>query len=71
MFKETGKSRGYGFIRFKDEETAQSVVKAEHHLQGRRIEIKMKQVLVYFSNNVSLSLTYTTALHDVIPLVKI
>lgn len=43
MFKETGKSRGYGFIRFKDEETAQSAVKAEHHLQGRRIEIKMKQ----------------------------
>jgi len=42
-FKDTGKSRGYGFIRFKDEETAKEAVKGDHHFCGRKVDVKMKQ----------------------------
>jgi len=42
-FRETGKSRGYGFVKFKDEESAKEAVNGSHSLKGRKIELKMKQ----------------------------
>lgn len=37
----TKKSRGFGFIRFKDEETALKVVKSDHFIMGRRCEVRL------------------------------
>jgi len=42
-FRDTGKSRGYGFIRFKDEVAAKEAVNGEHHMHGRRVDVKQKQ----------------------------
>jgi len=42
-FRDTGKSRGYGFVRFKDESAAKEAVSAEHHMHGRKVDLKLKQ----------------------------
>lgn len=41
--RQTGKSRGFGFIRFKDEETAKEALKGDHYIMGRRVEVRMKK----------------------------
>lgn len=41
--RQTGKSRGFGFIRFKDEETANEALKGDHYLMGRKVEVRMKK----------------------------
>jgi len=41
--RSTGKSRGFGFVRFKDVETAQEALNAEHVLMGRKVEVKLKK----------------------------
>lgn len=41
--RETGKSRGFGFIRFKDEAAAKEAVKQEHYMDGRKVEVRQKK----------------------------
>jgi len=41
--RSTGKSRGFGFVRFKDAETAKEALDGEHYLMGRRVEVKLKK----------------------------
>lgn len=42
--RETGKSRGFGFIRFESEDTAREVSKVDHYFDGRRVEVREKKV---------------------------
>jgi len=41
--RETGKSRGFGFVRFKEEKAANSAVNGYHYFEGRRVEVRMKK----------------------------
>jgi len=41
--RSTGKSRGFGFVRFKDAETAKEALEGEHYIMGRRVEVKLKK----------------------------
>jgi len=41
--RSTGKSRGFGFVRFKDAETAKEAMDGEHYLMGRRVEVRLKK----------------------------
>jgi len=41
--RQTGKSRGFGFIRFKTEESAQCALEKDHYLGGRKLEVKLKR----------------------------
>jgi len=41
--QSTGKSRGFGFIRFKDEAAAKDAVNAEHYIDGRKVDVRMKK----------------------------
>ncbi len=38
--RNTGSSRGFGFVTFEREETVDRVIKDEHEIKGKRIEIK-------------------------------
>eukprot|EP00793_Prasinoderma_coloniale_P000460 PRCOL_00005445-RA len=38
--RSTGKSRGFGFVTYKDEETAERVASEEHEVDGRAVEVK-------------------------------
>jgi len=42
-FHDTGKSRGYGFIRFKDEDSASSAVACDHYIDGRKVQVRRKE----------------------------
>jgi len=41
--RDTGKSRGYGFIRFRDESCASQAVSREHHMNGRKVDVRLKE----------------------------
>lgn len=41
--RETKKSRGFGFIRFKDEESAKSALHGEDYIEGRRVQVREKR----------------------------
>jgi len=41
--RETGKSKGFGFIRFQEEEVAKEALLAEHYIDGRRIQVREKR----------------------------
>jgi len=41
--RETKKSRGFGFIRFKDADAAQEAVKGHHELLGRKLEVRLSR----------------------------
>jgi len=41
--RDSGKSRGYGFVRFRDELCASEAVSREHHLNGRRVDVRLKE----------------------------
>merc|ERR1712080_5174 len=41
--RETGKSRGFGFIRFREEGAAKQAVNGYHYMDGRRVEVRMKK----------------------------
>jgi len=41
--RTTDKSRGFGFIRFGDEESARAAIKGQHELQGRKLVVRMSQ----------------------------
>jgi len=41
--RQTGKSRGFGFIRFQTEEGAQAALSGEHYIGGRRLEVRQKK----------------------------
>jgi len=41
--RQTGKSRGFGFIRFKSEECAQTALQRDHYIGGRKLEVKLKK----------------------------
>ena len=41
--RDSGKSRGYGFIRFRDETCASEAVNREHHMNGRRVDVRLKE----------------------------
>jgi len=41
--RDSGKSRGYGFIRFRDESCASQAVSREHHMNGRKVEVRLKE----------------------------
>jgi len=41
--RDTGKSRGYGFIRFRDESCASQAVSTDHHMNGRKVEVRLKE----------------------------
>ena len=38
--RNTGRSRGFGFITFDSEETVTSVIKVQHEIAGKYVEIK-------------------------------
>jgi len=42
-YRDTGKSRGYGFIRFRDETCANEAISREHHMHGRKIDVRLKE----------------------------
>lgn len=42
--RDTGKSRGFGFIRFKNEQDAAGALKVEHYLGGRKLDLREKKV---------------------------
>lgn len=42
--RDTGKSRGFGFIRFKNEHDAEEALKVEHFLGGRKLDMREKKV---------------------------
>ena len=44
MHPESGKSRGYGFIRFRDETCASEAVNQEHHMNGRRVDVRLRSL---------------------------
>merc|ERR1712013_407665 len=41
--RDSGKSRGYGFIRFRDETCASEAVNREHHMNSRRVDVRLKE----------------------------
>lgn len=41
--RETGKSRGFGFIRFVNPQAAEAAMKGTHEIQGRRLVIRLAQ----------------------------
>lgn len=41
--RDTGRSRGFGFIRFKTEEGAKAALGYQHHIGGRQLEVKQKK----------------------------
>lgn len=38
--RDTGRSRGFGFVTFQDEETAEKVLSVQHSIQGKPVEVK-------------------------------
>jgi len=41
--RTTGKSRGFGFIRFKTEEGASAALSYDHYINGRKLDLKQKK----------------------------
>jgi len=41
--RSTNKSRGFGFVRFSDAESAREVSEADHFMEGRKVTVKVKQ----------------------------
>ena len=37
----SGKSRGFGFVHFKDSEVQKTVLSQVHHIQGRTCEVRL------------------------------
>jgi len=38
--RDTGRSRGFGFVTFQDEDTAEKVLSLQHSIQGKPVEVK-------------------------------
>ena len=42
----SGKSRGFGFVNFKDPEVGRKVLSQVHHIQGRTCEVRLPRCKV-------------------------
>ena len=45
----TGESRGFGFVSFSDNETAEDVLGRSHTIMGRRCEVRLPRAKVFTS----------------------
>ena len=46
----TGESRGFGFVSFSDNDTAEDVLGRAHTIMGRRCEVRLPRAKVYGYN---------------------
>ena len=49
--RATGKSRGFGFIRFKTVEAAKEALNGQHEINGQKLEVRVSKKKVSFFEN--------------------
>ena len=62
--RDTGRSRGFGFVTFSSTEDVENVIRHRHTIQGKSVEIKRAEFRGKTTANVADTAAATPAIHD-------